>query len=482
MSDSKRYDSDRDIFEYDYPSEIGAPLRESSPSTASESNEAPFDPFLDQESDSGDEEVLDHGYGRPASDSGDEEVLDHGYVRPASESDKGEEVLDHGYGRPASESDKGEEVLDHEYVRPASESDKGEEVLDHGYVRPASESDGDEEDFYMVGDNKRWKYFNIDMKHDSKPVYKDKNNILKNVGAIGIFTHGSYYDTHTFIPLPKGLVVNEYASAPDSCYIHGPIFKEDDPYCYSLTKKAVSDLSGCMNRTEYKNAFGHLTEPNIYPELSCNLYLKVKELKGKKYSVNPVEFKIKKDVIKAKKEQEINDLDYFEEYIYKNIKKDNLEDFYFTSDSIVFSFENQISRNDKPLDIDSKTVISIKDIKDLLNEFGKKVLLNKQPTKDLISKEEPQIYQGFINSKYPIYFIYWTYYDKDIRSCYAYKKLGESIYFDGKETNNKINLTQESSEDVKVEKFDFTKNNLEIKGDWINKTGSRFPFKANRIY
>ena len=261
-------------------------------------------------------------------------------------------------------------------MRPASESDKGEEVLDHGYVRPASESDGDEEDFYMVGDNKRWKYFNIDMKHDSKPVYKDKNNILKNVGAIGIFTHGSYYDTHTFIPLPKGLVVNEYASAPDSCYIHGPIFKEDDPYCYSLTKKAVSDLSGCMNRTEYKNAFGHLTEPNIYPELSCNLYLKVKELKGKKYSVNPVEFKIKKDVIKMDYSNIIfmvaihDSLDDEGNQIYKKINLslctvDELIDFLkLTPDSQVY---NEDAINDIIMDRDYDDIITTSHLVMLMN-------------------------------------------------------------------------------------------------------------------
>ena len=223
---------------------------------------------MDSESDSGDEEVMTTGFGLPEK----EQIKSTYYPSDSGE----EEVMTTGFGLPESEhypSDSDTVEVDQELDLP----------------------DEPEDDYSTLG-----QYFNTDMTHDTKPVYKTKTNILKNVGAIGIFTHGRYDDTHTFIPIPKGLVVNEYNSAPDSCYIHGPIFKEDDSYCYRLTKKAVSDLSGCMNKTDYMKTIGNVTKPtpNMYPELSCNLYLKVKDLKGKIYSITPVETKIKEDVVR----------------------------------------------------------------------------------------------------------------------------------------------------------------------------------------
>jgi hypothetical protein len=140
-------------------------------------------------------------------------------------------------------------------------------------------------------------YFNTD--NYAKPTFmkqvrtqNTRKIIIKtqNVGAIGIFTHGNYKN-HKLIPVPKNVEVNEYNSASDGCSIRGPIYKNEDELCVAVTTKAISDLRGCVNEDYVKTVLHTGTEPDIEPKLSCNLYLKVRELKDKSYSVEPVELK-----------------------------------------------------------------------------------------------------------------------------------------------------------------------------------------------
>ena len=154
----------------------------------------------------------------------------------------------------------------------------------------APELDSDE-DFAHVFDQKpESRYFNTD--NVANPTFMK----TQNVGAIGIFTHG-IYNTHNLIPLPKNVEVNEYNSAADGCSIKGPIYKRDDELCVAVTKKAVSNLRGCVNEDYVKTVLHNGTEPHIVPILSCNLYLKVRELKEKSFSIEPVEIKTKNDEV-----------------------------------------------------------------------------------------------------------------------------------------------------------------------------------------
>jgi len=206
------------------------------------------------------------------SDSGEEEIIETGNAAKL-------------YGFATKKQDAAWIRLVNMPESPEQESPDPEQEL------PEPEpTQGIQRDYTQIG------YFNIDMDEDVKLFYKTKNGI-KNVGAIGIFTHGSLEYSQIPIPLPTNLVVNEYNSSAESCYIHGPIFEYDDPFCYKLTTKAVSDLSGCMNTKDYLKSIYKKSTPKKYGNLSvdeqsCNLYLNVTELKGKIYSVNPVETKL----------------------------------------------------------------------------------------------------------------------------------------------------------------------------------------------
>lgn len=125
--------------------------------------------------------------------------------------------------------------------------------------------------------------------HKRKKI-KGKNTVikLKNVGAIGIFTHG-ILERHAILPCPGNVVVNKYNIATDSCSAVSINLLQDDPYCYDVTEEALFNFKNMIDIPAYKIFASSIKDKSNQPEISCELRLNIKELKRKSYDTTPTD-------------------------------------------------------------------------------------------------------------------------------------------------------------------------------------------------
>lgn len=100
--------------------------------------------------------------------------------------------------------------------------------------------------------------------------------------------------------------------------------------------------------------------------------------------------KIKNQIHNLKEKDHEIEIQTLEEYLYSYIESDELEDFYFTNDSIFFDNENLLNKHDKFWDLDHITGFSIKEIQYLLNDFGKSAMLTGVGLENFVATIEPQ--------------------------------------------------------------------------------------------
>ena len=175
------------------------------------------------------------------------------------------------------------------------------------------------------------------------------------------------------------------------------------------------------------------------------------------------------------------DTAYFLEYMLPAIDNDNLEEFYFTKDSIYVDNENLLNKHDKFLDINHVTAIAISKIGPLLNEFGESALISANNLSDFVSNQEPQLYFGQIDDKYDFVMLFKPYYENEYYGVYAYLKYGIGINLDGKLTNNQYEFNEENDGSETTGEITFKKENNQLIGTWSSKGSSEsITFKAKR--
>lgn len=125
--------------------------------------------------------------------------------------------------------------------------------------------------------------------YDRPSPYKlkrDRGNgkviILKNVGSIGIFTHG-LLDKHAIVSCPRNVVVNKYSIASENCSVISVVLLQDDPYCYAVTEEALFNFNDMFDISEYKKFAVGIKDKSNQPKMSSNLNLNIKKLKRKSY-------------------------------------------------------------------------------------------------------------------------------------------------------------------------------------------------------
>lgn len=173
-------------------------------------------------------------------------------------------------------------------------------------------------------------------------------------------------------------------------------------------------------------------------------------------------------------------LEHLEEYLYSYIEDDNLDDFYFTSDSLYFDNENLLNKHDKFWDLDHITAISIESIKHLLNDFGKSALITGKELKSFRSITEPQLYEGTLDNKSNFYLLFKNDYQNNFVGTYAYKKYGRAIGLDGKLENNEYVFNERNDNNDEVATITFRQVETNLTGIWKDKKGKTLTLNAYR--
>jgi len=173
-------------------------------------------------------------------------------------------------------------------------------------------------------------------------------------------------------------------------------------------------------------------------------------------------------------------LEHLEEYLYSYIADDELDEFYFTSDSIYFDNENLLNKHDKFWDLDHITAVSIESIQHLLNDFGKSALQTGTDLKSFRSMTEPQLYEGTLDDKSNFYLLFKNNYQNNYIGTYAYKKYGRAIGLEGKLENDKYVFNERNDNNKEVATIAFKQNGISLTGTWRDKNQKELTLKASR--
>lgn len=171
---------------------------------------------------------------------------------------------------------------------------------------------------------------------------------------------------------------------------------------------------------------------------------------------------------------------HLEEYIYESIEQDDLEDFYFTKDSIFFDNENSLSKNDKFYGLDNETGFSIAEIKHLLNAFGQSALVTGVQLAGFRSGTEPQLYEGKVGDSSAFYLLFRHDYQNKYRGSYAYKKYGRAIYLEGEQTGIEFSFGEKDAKHNETARIRFRKDGFALKGYWVGRNNRKLIFAATR--
>lgn len=190
------------------------------------------------------------------------------------------------------------------------------------------------------------------------------------------------------------------------------------------------------------------------------------------------QFKIKKQIEQHSRSGE--KLEHLENYLCAFIADDELDDFYFTSDSLYFDNENLLNKHDKFLDLDHITAISIESIKHLLNDLGKAALISGKDLKTYRSFTEPQLYEGTIAGKSHFYLLFKMDDQNNCVGIYAYKKYGRAIELDGKLENNEYVFIEGNDTSEETARIIFRQDGINLSGSWKDIKGTTLTLKAYR--
>ena len=212
---------------------------------------------------------------------------------------------------------------------------------------------------------------------------------------------------------------------------------------------------------------------------------------GLKDFFNDTNYKIFKSIITPLRQNKIKEqikqliksgdkLEHLEEYLYSYIEDDDLDDFFFTSDSLYFDNENLLNKHDKFWDLDHITAVSIETIKHLLNDFGKSALITGENLETFRSMTEPQLYDGTLNDKSNFYLLFKNNYQNNYIGTYAYKKYGRAIGLEGMLENEEYVFNERNDNNDEVATILFRQNGINLTGTWNDKKGTKLTLKATR--
>lgn len=212
---------------------------------------------------------------------------------------------------------------------------------------------------------------------------------------------------------------------------------------------------------------------------------------GLKDFFNDTNYKIFKSIITSLRQNKIKEqikqliksgdkLEHLEEYLYSYIEDDDLDDFYFTSDSLYFDNENLLNKHDKFWDLDHITAVSIETIKHLLNDFGKSALITGENLETFRSMTKPQLYEGTLNDKSNFYLLFKNNYQDNYIGTYAYKKYGRAIGLEGKLENEDYVFNERNDNNDEVATIIFRQNGINLTGTWNDKKGTKLTLKATK--
>ncbi len=192
---------------------------------------------------------------------------------------------------------------------------------------------------------------------------------------------------------------------------------------------------------------------------------------------------LRQNKIKKQIEQQIksgDNLEQLEEYLYSYIENDDLDDYYFTSDSLYFDNENLLSKHDKFWDLDHITAVSIETVKHLLNDFGKSALITGENLKTFRSMTEPQLYEGTLDNKSRFYLLFKEDYQNHFIGTYAYKKYGRAISLEGSLDNDEYMFKESNDDNDVIATITFKQMGINLTGNWKDKKGITLTLNVNR--
>jgi hypothetical protein len=191
-----------------------------------------------------------------------------------------------------------------------------------------------------------------------------------------------------------------------------------------------------------------------------------------------------KEYVTMIRKEKINRQQDGEEYFYlsKYIETDDLDDFYFTDDSIYIDNRNLLHKSQFDFEAnDHITAIPLSDIEHWLNDFGRSALITGNGLDLYRSTGEPQLYEGLIDHTYGFYLLFrlegkW----EDAVGIYAYKKYGAGISLRGTFSENQFVFTETNEQLEETATIRFKKEGDMLTGYWEDKKGRKLSFKAKR--
>ena len=316
------------------------------------------------------------------------------------------------------------------------------------------------------------KYFDFPVIHTADKLVQEKINVHLQLAELELIKGKETKDIFEVVSINHGTIYGGKVSI--------------NFYILNNTEKNLAvkfNQSSCGMTCAYWNRYYNFNPQNGDRYVLQDFFTDSNYILFKNYITPIRQQKIKKQIDELKKSEEIEyeTIEYLEEYLYGYIEEDDLDDFYFTSDSLFFDNYNLLHKNDKFLyDFYHLTGIPVKDIQHLLNDFGKSALLTGENLKNFQAITEPQLYEGTIGNKSHFYLLFRNSYENDFYGIYAYKKYGKGINLDGKLVNNRFSFTEHDDNYEEIADITFKKDKTALTGYWQDKKGNKLIFTAKR--
>ncbi|MBS1690122.1 MAG: hypothetical protein JSS96_15435 [Bacteroidetes bacterium] len=160
------------------------------------------------------------------------------------------------------------------------------------------------------------------------------------------------------------------------------------------------------------------------------------------------------------------------------IKNSDYSEFYISGETIILDGNNYLVKEDRLLSqVNLISKINYKEIKTLLNDYGKAILLQNGNIKAYHSHSLSQLMVGYIDT-FPIVMLLNTDRTNYLSGVYAYLKNGVGIPLHGYYLQgNNIHLVEEKDQ-IKIADIYATLTDGLVEGSWQNNTGKKYHLKA----
>lgn len=242
------------------------------------------------------------------------------------------------------------------------------------------------------------------------------------------------------------------------------------------------DESSCGMTCAYWNRYYNFNPQNGNRYFLQDFFSEPNFKKIKDLVVKERQRDFERQLTSLKKESQDPELDELKTDIFSRISEDDLTDFYFNKDSLFFDSWNLLDKNAKFLGFETVTGIAIKQIQNLLNDYGKAILISGQGIVNYQGTTNPQLFEGIIGKHNKIYLLFRNLYENTFEGTYAYKKYGKAIYLGkGKFLDGTYTFEEDNYNFKKIGTISFKQQGNTLLGYWKNNKGIKLNLKAQKL-